>query len=137
MDWIHINLYIGILSSNTGQINFGYKRQTRVGVTTPFQICSLSRFSNFVASVNQIKRLDFACETFVSASVLTFPFMLETFSLVLYVPVNNFSVTSGHFPRLNQDKVSAQGHNMVPLVKLKPALKTCQYSETCFSGHLY
>ena len=47
------------------------------------------------------------------------------FGLRLYVPVNNFSVMSGHFPGFNQYyamkmKCLAQGHNTAPLVSSNP-----------------
>ena len=50
------------------------------------------------------------------------------FVLMLYVPVNNFSVMSGHVPVFlgwacswQRIKCLAQGHNTVPLVSLEPA----------------
>ena len=50
---------------------------------------------------------------------------------MLYVSVNNFSVISRHFTRLNQylairKRCPAQGHNTVPMLRLEPGTSISQ-----------
>ena len=62
-----------------------------------------------------------ASKTF-SADVKNRCLLLRLFDLILYVPVNNFSVKSGRVFRGTKQELMciAQGHNTVPPVRLKP-----------------